>query len=308
MRTSILCFILLISCSLSIGQSDSTLLIKKKRIIFNTATATLYGGSFIFLNHAWYKHYDRSSFHLFDDSKEWMQVDKFGHAQAAYLISANLLYPTYINLGYSKKQAIIGAASVAWVYQATIELLDGFSTKWGASMSDIVANTAGVGLAGAQQALWGEQRILFKYSTSRVDYQTNDQILLDRVERLYGTSLVDKLFKDYNGTTFWLSTNIGSFLKPASKFPKWLCVSVGYGAQGMLGGFENVWEVDDTQYRYAHVDRYRQYYLSLDVDFTKIPIKGKAWKYVAPVLNIFKVPSPALEFSKNGVNGHWIYF
>lgn len=237
-----------------------------------------------------------------------MQVDKFGHAQTAYFITSNILYPTYKKLGYTNKQAILGAAGVAWIYQATIEVLDGYSTNWGASWSDLGANTVGVALATSQQLIWHEQRILFKYSTSTVDYNTTDPIILQRVDNHYGTSLVEKLFKDYNGTTFWFSGNIASFLAPESKFPKWLNLAAGYGAQGMLGGFENKWAKDDIYYDYTDLNRYRQYYLSLDIDFTKIPIKGKAWKHIAPVLNIFKMPSPTLEFNKNGLKGHWIYF
>ena len=299
-----------LSISLCLGNDfqDSTRSYQKERIIVHATSGLIYASSFIILNKAWYSQYEKAPFHFFDDSKEWLQVDKFGHAQTAYLLSANVLYPVYRKLNYTKRQSIIMAAGVSWMYQATIELLDGYSARWGASWSDIAANTLGVGLFASQQAIWDEQRILFKYSTSKTDYKTDDPNVLNRVENLYGSSLVEKLFKDYNGTTFWLSGNISSFINTKNKFPKWLSLSAGYGAQGMLGGFQNRWQTEGVNYDYSEIDRYRQYYLSVDIDFTKIPIKGKAWHFIAPVLNIFKFPAPALEFNRFGVKGHWIYF
>lgn len=293
---------------LSKAQTDSTSKTKRNRILFHTATGFAYVGTFAALNQAWYSQYERSSFHWFDDSGEWMQVDKLGHAQTAYLITADILYPSYRALGYSEKQAIWMAMGVSWTFQATIEVLDGFSAKWGASWSDLAANTFGVALAGTQQLLWHEQRILFKYSSSLVDYG-NDPIVNERVDNLYGTSTLERLFKDYNGTTFWLSTNVSAFLNPKSKFPKWLNIAAGYGAQNMLGGYYNQWNDEQGNYHdYNNLERYRQFYIAPDVDFTRIPIKGKAWKFIAPVLNIFKMPAPTLEFNKNGVKGHWLFF
>ena len=59
---------------------------------------------------------------------------------------------------------------------------------------------------------------------------------------------------------------------------------------------------------YSPDARYRQYYLSLDVDFTKIPTKSKLLKTTFGLLNMVKMPFPALEFSKNGIKGKGFYF
>ena len=95
-------------------------------------------------------------------------------------------------------------------------------------------------------------------------------------------------------------------------------ISAGYGAEGMLGGFENVWCPDagispefcdpDMLIEHNEIERYRQYYLSLDVDLSKIETNSLLLHYVFNVLNLFKFPSPALEFNKNGVKFHAIYF
>ncbi len=61
---------------------------KRKRIILNTSLhAGLYAASMVILNQAWYADYPRSNFHTYNDSKEWLQVDKVGHTWTAYQIS-----------------------------------------------------------------------------------------------------------------------------------------------------------------------------------------------------------------------------
>ncbi|MBK5279884.1 MAG: DUF2279 domain-containing protein [Bacteroidia bacterium] len=306
MRFRLLYIVLLFlsAWTISNAQLDSTVATKNGKVLVHSISGGIYVSTFVLLNELWYSGYDRSAFHFFNDSKEWLQIDKAGHMHAGYFIAANVLYPSYKLAGYDNKKATYLAMSVAWVYQATIEVLDGFSLKWGASWSDLVANSIGVGLAGTQQLHWGEQRILLKYSSYSVDY-SNDPIVLARAENLYGTGSAERLLKDYNGITYWASANLHSF---GLKSPKWLNLAVGYGAEGMLGGFQNTWSSNGMQYDYNHIQRRRQFYLSPDLDFTKIKIKGKAWKVVAPILNIFKFPAPALEMSSEGLKGHWIFF
>ena len=43
-------------------------------------------GSLVALNQVWYAPYSSEEFHLFNDSKQWMQMDKLGHAFTGYLI------------------------------------------------------------------------------------------------------------------------------------------------------------------------------------------------------------------------------
>jgi hypothetical protein len=84
-------------------------------------------------------------------------------------------------------------------------------------------------------------------------------------------------------------------------------LAVGYGANGMYGEFENI-----TQYKGVIIpptERYRQYLLSLDVDWTKIKTRSKALKIVFQGLTFIKLPFPALELNSKGqLKGYWIYF
>jgi hypothetical protein len=54
---------------------------------------------------------------------------------------------------------------------------------------------------------------------------------------------------------------------------------------------------------------YRQFYLSFDVDLTKIQTKSHFLKTLFSVFNTIKVPAPTLQYDDfNGVKAHFIYF
>jgi hypothetical protein len=281
---------------------DSASAPKKRIALVAGLNAAAYAGSFIALNEAWYKGYPKTSFKTFDDSKEWMQVDKAGHAWTAYNIgkySADI----WRWAGLPHKKAVwVGGLSGAG-YLTVIELLDAHSERWGWSWADMGANVLGSGLFISQELMWKEQRIQFKFSAYRKSY---DASLQPRIDDLFGKSLPEKIFKDYNAQTYWLSFNLRSFM-PESRLPAWLNLSVGYGADGMLGGFENKWTNSDGSITTRHdIERTRQFYLSADIDLTKIKTNNKALRTAFNLLNSIKVPAPALELSQGKLKGHWL--
>ena len=152
----------------------------------------------------------------------------------------------------------------------------------------------------------------------RPDYHPEE--VQDRADDLFGSSFSEQFLKDYNATTFWLTASIGSFIKREHKFPDWIGVSFGYGGSGMYGGFSNTWcnidgvEVsdcppEDINHSAEHIERVREFYLSFDIDFTKIPTKSHALKAFLEIINIIKIPFPALGFTTAGnVEWHWIKF
>lgn len=269
---------------------------KNKRVaIISAANIAGYGGSLIAFNKAWYKNYPRQSFHTFNDIKEWQQVDKVGHAWAAYN-TGKVSTAMWRWAGMSqKKSALIGGLSGA-AYLTVIEILDAHSAQWGWSWGDIGANFFGSGLFMGQELLWQEQRIQYKFSFHRKSYPGS--ILVNRADNLYGKSWYERMLKDYNGQTYWLSFNMKAFF-PKTKIPAWLNISVGYGAEGMLGGFDNKWVDANTgsAINQADIKRYRQWYLAPDIDFTKIRTNKKGVKILLAFLNAFKFPMPALEYS-----------
>lgn len=265
-----------------------------------------YGASIIIFNNTWYKDYPKTSFHTFNDSKEWLQMDKMGHVWAAYNASrASAAMWRWAGVSPNKSAWIGGMSSVA--YLTVIEVLDGHSAKWGWSWSDMAANFLGSALFVSQQLGWEEQRIQFKFSFHYKSY--SDPMLNERSDELFGSSWIERMLKDYNGQTYWLSTNLKAFF-PRSNLPPWLNVAVGYGAEGMFGGFENKWEDEDSGVPIDRTDikRYRQWYLAPDVSFSKIKTKKKAVKVLLDVLDAFKFPTPSLELSNGKVKVHAIHF
>lgn len=236
---------------------------------------TLYG-----LSRSWYKN-PLTHFHIRDDRHVWMQLDKAGHLFTAFHIS-RYTSEIYKTTGISRKQQILYGALSGFVFQTPIEILDGFSPDYGFSPSDMVANLAGSALFAGQLFAWNELRILPKFSARLTPYAGVRPELL-------GRSPAERILKDYNGQTYWLSSSPGVFF-PASKWPAWLCISAGYGIENMVAA-----EYDRS--RALGYTPYRQYYLSLDVDLTRIRFRSKFLQTVALMLNAVKVPAPALELS-----------
>ncbi len=271
---------------------------EKKRIWLITGLNIAgYGGSLIALNNAWYKGYAKTSFHTFNDSKEWLQMDKVGHAWGAYN-AARGSTAMWKWAGLSQNKAVwIGGLS-SFAYLTTIEFFDASSAKWGWSWSDIGANIIGSGLFMGQEFLWNEQRLQFKFSFHSKNH--NDPQLQNRADDLFGKVWLERMLKDYNAQTYWLSANLKSFF-PESHLPAWLNVAIGYGADGMFGGFDNKWS-DEAGNEISRFDvtRKRQIYLAPDIDFTKIKTKSKFLKTTFTVLNSFKFPSPSLMLDSKG--------
>jgi hypothetical protein len=265
-----------------------------------------YGGSLVLLNSTWYKNYAHTSFHTFDDSEEWQQVDKIGHAWTAYNTGrASTAMWQWAGLPHKKAVWIGGLSGAA--YLTAIELLDAHSAKWGWSWSDIGANIFGSGLFMGQEFLWNEQRIQYKFSFHKKTY--GDPVLEQRADDLFGKSWYERMLKDYNAQTYWFSANIRSFF-PKSNWPAWLNIAVGYGADGMFGGFENKW-TDNLGNEVARYDipRRRQFYLAPDIDFTKIKTGSKFLRTAFSFLNAFKCPTPALMLSAKGkLKAYALYF
>ncbi|MEP7372567.1 MAG: DUF2279 domain-containing protein [Chitinophagaceae bacterium] len=279
----------------------------KKRVWFIAGSnVAAYGSSLIALNSAWYKGYARSSFHTFNDSREWLQMDKIGHAWGAYT-GARGSAGMWDWAGLPHKKAVwIGGLS-SFAYLTTIEFFDAYSSKWGWSWSDIGANIVGSGLFMSQEFLWNEQRIQFKFSFHTTQYGKPQ--LEQRANDLFGKPWYERMLKDYNAQTYWFSGNVRSFF-PQSNWPSWLNIAIGIGADGMFGGFENKWEdAAGNEITRNDIPRKRQFYLSPDIDFTKIKTKSKFLKATFIFLNAFKSPAPALMMdSKGKFKAYALYF
>lgn len=310
MNKSTILFFLLFFCSshLLLSQSrinrffeNDTVLNKKRLIGLSAATAVGYTSAVLVLNNVWYKDYPRSKFHYFNDNGEWLDVDKSGHVVTAYA-EAKLAYQAFRWTGLSNKKAAWVGIGAGMLFQTTLEVLDGFSAEWGFSKGDMIANTGGCLLFGLQQATWNEQRILLKISNTPKNYSktpitANGQTksVYDMAKWLYGDNYAQTFFKDYNSLTGWISINPHSFAKN-SKFPAWLNIAFGYGAENVFGAYGNYFPADN----YTLYPRHRQYFLSLDIDLSKIKTHNKILKTLFNTFNFVKIPAPTLEYNSLG--------
>lgn len=273
---------------------------KQRKIGLLAGSAALTTGSLIYLNQVWYSQYNSGKFHYFDDSGEWLGMDKAGHVISNYQIS-RLMMDAFQWAGFSKKKKLFIGGTMGFAYMTVVEVMDGYSTGWGFSWADMGSNALGAALAIGQSAAWNEQKINLKFSFHQTSLSKHNPNLL-------GSKLSEEILKDYNGQTYWLSISPFSFIRSDKKLPRWLALSFGYGADGMLGANYNNFLVLDEQGNVTNFDRVRQYYISLDVDLSKIKTKSKALKAVFNALNIIKIPAPTLEISNGKTKFHYLYF
>ncbi|AFM06265.1 hypothetical protein Fleli_3963 [Bernardetia litoralis DSM 6794] len=266
---------------------------KTKKWLLPTLTTTTYIGGMTFLYQSWYKNENQTSFHFFNDNKQWNQLDKFGHTYTSYQLG-KVSYYSLKKLNYSEKTALWSSTAGFWL-MLPIEIFDGFSPTYGASYGDLIANGTGSLLFLSQQIAFKEQRIQFKFSffpTSLSDLRPNT----------LGENLPTKIIKDYNGQTYWFSSSPSLWINKQTKFPKWLAFSVGYGANNMLYGSEN--QNNENGYQSS-----RTFYLSLDINWSQIQTKRKGLQLLFGVFDGIKIPFPALYYdTKKGFKGSILAF
>ena len=275
-----------------------------RKWILGTVQTSLWAGALISLEKAWYSDYEKSSFQTFNDWNEWQQMDKIGHFYSAYHINEQTT-KLWEWAGTERKKSILIGGISSLVFLNTIELLDAYSAKWGFSGSDVVANFMGTGFYIGQALAWKEQRIRLKFSYHPKNYRE----LNDRANQLFGNGAIERALKNYNGQTYWASINLKSFF-PSSKLPNWLCLSIGYGADNMLGGFKNEWtSLSGTAINRSDLQRSRKYLLSADLDLSKLKPKSKVVKTIFSLFNTIKIPAPTIVFNtKSKASIRFLYF
>ena len=74
----------------------------------------------------------------------------------------------------------------------------------------------------------------------------------------------------------------------------------------MIGEFTNLTSYNGNLI--PEYKRFRQFYFSLDVDFSKIKTNSKVLRKIFNSISYIKVPFPALEFSNKKLKGHFIHY
>lgn len=279
------------------AQEDS---LRERKIAVGVSTALFSSGTLLILNQAWYKEYTTGRFHFFNDNTEWLQMDKVGHVFSTYQ-SARLLMQACDWAGFSTKMKYGLGAGAGFVFMTGIEIMDGYSRGWGFSWADQVADGLGTGLALAQDICWQEQRIQLKLSYSPSGLAKYNPALL-------GSNAKEQFLKDYNGQTYWISINPASFFSKKKSFLHALNIALGYGGRGMLGADNNNKASLQPDGTIVVAERERRYFLSLDLDLRKLPVQSRFLRSILSVVQIVKIPAPALQFSRQGIRMRGFYF
>ena len=258
-----------------------------------------YGVGQVGLYAAWYRNQPRQRFQFFNDGAQWKQIDKVGHFYSAYQLSrASTTLAKHLGTRWSSEN--VGGV-VGFLSLLPVEVFDGFSQAYGFSWHDLAANAAGSAWWMGQHALWGEVRLEPKFSFHRT------ALAAERPNTL-GSNLPEEVLKDYNGQTYWLSVDLHAFLKRRyPRFPKWLNVAVGYGANQMLHARASANQA-------AGYSAYREWYLALDVDlhyYRKPPVTfgNRLWNGLLYAVTLVRLPAPAVSYrSGKGFAFHPAYF
>ncbi len=289
-------FILLFFLSFSLGiksqdtttSPDSSKINKIRLASVIGATSAFYIGGMSYLEYIWYSDIPRVPFHFYNDMGAYNQLDKFGHTFGSYLESY-ICFEAYKWAGVPREKAIWYGGLMGFFMQLPIEIWDGLYQGWGFSLGDVAANTLGSALVIGQELAFGEQIAKYKLSFSRSPYAP--------LANGYLGNGFSEFMLDYNGHTYWLSMGLNRIV-PVKTIPDWVNVSVGYGIGGVIGSFYN-----KTYYNGKSIpefERHRRFLLSLDIDFTKIPVKNKTLKAIFNSMFMIKLPFPAIEFNTLG--------
>ncbi|QIP18033.1 DUF2279 domain-containing protein [Spirosoma aureum] len=276
------------------GASDPQGIREGRFIGVLIGTAAFYTITLLMLRKQWYK--KKVPFHSFNDNREWLQMDKVGHAATAYCMSRGG-YELMRWSGVNEQASILTGGLLALLFQTTLEVYDGHAEGWGFSKGDMVANIAGTALFVGQQYGAGQQVVSLKYGFRKTIFPPYRPNVLGRTTGV-------QMLKDYNGQQYWLSLNLASVLPVGPSFPRWLNLDFGYSGSGMIGGHDNP-PVFDKEGKEVKFERYRQFFISPDADLSRIGTFSPSLQRFIGTAQFFKIPAPSLEFNRvNGLRFH----
>ncbi|WKV11981.1 DUF2279 domain-containing protein [Marivirga harenae] len=287
-------FVFLIQCSFQThgqaqNQEDSINTNKIRKIILTESA--VYTAGMTGLGLLWYKDTEAQSFQFFNDNKQWLQMDKIGHAYTAFHLT-NINYQLFKASGMTPQKAMLYSSLSSTAMMLPIEIFDGFSAAYGASWGDALSNTIGA-LLPYQQFLFDQTYIYPKFSFSASPYAHLRPNTL-------GSNFIEQVIKDYNGQTYWLSTDFNIFSKK-NKFPAWLQFSIGYSGNEMVYGSP----IDNSKNGF---EANRQWLLSLDINTSKIEVEQRWLEIMLRIINKVKIPFPTIEWQGKNVVLHPLYF
>jgi uncharacterized protein YfiM (DUF2279 family) len=247
-------------------------------------------GLYEYFRRAWWSG-ERSDFTVNWESESYFrQADKLGHMYGGYFLTLGgreLLEAAC----YSERRAAVWGAVYAAAFQLQIEVWDGFQAKYGFSPPDLVANTAGAGLALSQSFFPKARALKPTFSYRRTPALRN----VDRFPAgAPGYELRPTV--DYSGQTYWLSTDVDALLPENAKryWPGILRFSVGRSVTDWVDPVSG-------QFQTAR----QKLVLTLDIDPEKLPGNNPLWRTVKKQLSYYHFPAPALVLTPSTKLHKW---
>ncbi|TXC81376.1 DUF2279 domain-containing protein [Luteibaculum oceani] len=267
---------LLVTASpLNAMEGDS---IKRKSFPIIPVEIGLLASSQVGLSIFWYQD-GFSHFKFRDDIHQWRGMDKAGHIMSAFQVTRSnikLCELSGLESSNAKKWALLSTS----IFYTGIEVLDGFSSGYGFSLSDFVANGIGIGLAGLPDRMQARFSLRISYRPSPYAQYRPE---------LLGKRGVERFFKDYNGQIYWLSL----WKNEKDHWSDVFGLSLGYGVEGLLGGSKNPDKNQDGMLIPEFL-RSSKFSLALDVKLTRLlPNNSKAIKWLK-LLDFIKIPMPGV--------------
>jgi hypothetical protein len=232
---------------------------------------------------------EMGEFHFYEDGRYALWSDKAGHFFGSYFTSY-LLSESLMTAGFSWDAATVWGGVFGLAYSTYVEVLDGFGAQWGFSPTDFYADVAGSALFVGQLYWPALQNFTPKFMYFPAEWY-------GEMSREPHHFFID----DYSSHTLWLSVNVHNFLPENAQpyWPEWLEISFGYAARNLCApGYEGA-ECDPTRSEPLYPDVWGspRYIVALDYNLIKLlPEGGNFWNWMRQTLNMFKWPSPAIEF------------
>lgn len=294
-----------------------------KRFWYGTGSAAALDAVFMVgLASIWYDEAERTSFHFYSDSDNvtgsgqggdgWLddwhtyaQQDKFGHVWTSWQI-ARIVGGYGRWAGLSPKKAGLFGGIVGTAFQTQIEVSDGFSTAYGFSRTDMLANLVGSTIGGLKVAYpEGLEWFAAKYSYNPSPYYGTQTTEVDGSGPL---GYLGNAIKDYDGITYWITVRPEELLggRAREAWPDWLAFSAGYGADGIahpISGFSYPDSPpDDHDYQHR-----REFYIAPDLDFLHTVELPQPFQALARLFEFIRLPAPALQLAPE-VEWHWVFY
>jgi len=231
---------------------------------------------------------EKSGFHVINDwwGNYAMEVDKCAHAYAGQSM-ALIAAQSYQWSGMTRRQGLFWGGVTGVAMLAQVEVLDGYTRRYGFSTGDFAANLVGAFYPLAQE-VWDPLRLVTlkmswhprRFEDTGYDHNPSPPNLLE----------------DYDRMTYWLALDINGMLPAGVQryWPDWLGVALGYGVKNAFSQCEG--------------DRMRECYVALDLDPTRANL-GNGWlaRALAP-LHYIHLPAPAIRFRGDGTKSFALYF